>query len=167
MIRRHLTTLAAFGSGLLFGVGLVLGGMTDPEKVLGFLDVAGDFDPTLLFVMAGAIAVHATAYRWIVRRTRPLLANRFQVPTRRDIDPKLLGGAALFGLGWGLAGYCPGPGLVSLSGFGASAWVFVLSMAIGSYLAAKLEGRRAPPELRAAAPTAEADLTNTTLQGGT
>ncbi|HET9956839.1 MAG TPA: DUF6691 family protein [Polyangiaceae bacterium] len=165
MTRRLLASLAAFGSGLVFGAGLVLGGMTDPNKVLGFLDVTGDFNPTLLFVMAGAVSVHALAYRVVRKRQTPWLAPKFVLPTRRDIDWKLIVGSALFGLGWGLAGYCPGPALVSL-GSGSSAWVFVLSMALGSYAAARFESWLARPALQAAVRSADSDLTHPPLQGG-
>jgi uncharacterized membrane protein YedE/YeeE len=131
--------LAALGSGLLFGAGLLVSGMTDPQRVLGFLDPFGAFDASLIFVMVGAIAVHFAAYRWAKRRTAPLFAPRFLVPTRRDIDAKLLIGAALFGAGWGLGGYCPGPGAVSLLGGGSKALVFVAAMLAGMFATAKLE----------------------------
>ncbi len=101
--------LVGLVSGLLFGAGLVLSGMTRPDKVIGFLDLTGDWDPSLAFVMVGAIGVFAFA-AWAARRqTRPVWAPSFQWPTRKDIDARLLLGSALFGLGWGLAGYCPGP----------------------------------------------------------
>lgn len=102
-------------SGLLFGAGLMVSGMTRPDKVVGFLDVAGDWDPSLALVMIGAIAVHLVAYRLVPRLGGPLLGGRFGIPTRRDVDLRLLVGAALFGAGWGLAGYCPGPVLTSLA----------------------------------------------------
>ena len=105
---RALSTAA--GLGALFGVGLVLSGMTRADKVIGFLDLFGDWDPTLAFVMMGAIAMHLTLYRIILRRQSPLWGDRFHVPTRRDISPQLVVGAAIFGVGWGLGGYCPGPG---------------------------------------------------------
>ncbi|GJD42295.1 hypothetical protein AFCDBAGC_0130 [Methylobacterium cerastii] len=106
--------VAALVAGLLFGSGLALSGMMDPARVLGFLDVAGAFDPTLAFVLTGAVAVSAVGY--LLRRgmARPLLAGRFEVPAARRLDPKLLGGAALFGIGWGLVGLCPGPALAAL-----------------------------------------------------
>lgn len=125
---------AAAASGLLFGLGLIVAGMTDPTKVRGFLDFAGDWDPTLAFVMAGAIGVHATAFRLITRRKRPLLAPQFRIPSRTDIDKRMLLGAALFGAGWGLAGICPGPAIVSL-GLGERAFfVFVAAMVAGVWL---------------------------------
>ncbi|HZY33614.1 MAG TPA: DUF6691 family protein, partial [Rhodanobacter sp.] len=101
----------AFAAGLLFGLGLSLGGMTQPAVVLGFLDIFGAWDPRLVFVMAGAVLTTAVGYRLVLRRPRPLLAERFQWPTSRRIDVRLVGGAALFGIGWGIAGYCPGPAL--------------------------------------------------------
>lgn len=134
---------AALVSGVLFGAGLAVGGMTRPEKVLGFLDVGGAWDASLAFVMAGAIAVHFFAYRLIRGRSAPLYAERFGIPTRRDVDVKLLVGAALFGVGWGLAGYCPGPGIVSLAAGGTGAAVFVASMLLGMSITARLEAMAA------------------------
>ena len=139
MMRGARYQLVALASGVLFGVGLVISGMTDPRKVLGFLDVAGHWDPSLLFVMVGAIAVHALAYRAIRGRSLPWLADRFMIPTRRDIDPKLLAGAAIFGVGWGLSGYCPGPAIVSMAAGGVPALVFVIAMVAGMIVAAKLD----------------------------
>lgn len=123
--------LLALIAGLLFGAGLALGGMTDPAVVLGFLDVAGAWNPTLAFVMGGALAVTFAGYRLTLRRARPLLAECFSLPTARAIDARLLGGAALFGVGWGLAGYCPGPALASLPALHAGTAVFVLAMLAG------------------------------------
>ena len=123
--------LSALATGLLFGLGLGISGMTDADKVIGFLDLAGDWDPSLAFVMAGAIAVHAVLFRLILRRPSPLWADGFGIPTRRDIDARLVGGAALFGVGWALGGYCPGPGLVSVAGGSANALVFVLALSAG------------------------------------
>ena len=123
--------IAAFMGGLLFAVGLGVSGMTDANKVIGFLNLAGDWDPSLAFVMVGAIGVHLALYRLILRRQSPLFCDTFHIPTRRDINPQLVGGAALFGVGWGLGGYCPGPGLVSLAGLGSSAFVFVVFMLAG------------------------------------
>jgi len=105
--------LLAFASSLLFGTGLVVSGMTLPEKVVGFLNITGPWDPSLALVMVGAIVVHAVLFRLIVRRPSPLFAQRFSIPTRRDLDGRLLAGAAIFGVGWGLGGVCPGPGLVA------------------------------------------------------
>jgi len=106
-------TLVAGLSGLLFGVGLMVSGMTRPDKVVAFLDLTGDWDPSLALVMLGAIGVHALAYRLVPRLGAPALGGRFGIPTRRDVDVRLLAGAALFGAGWGLSGYCPGPAVTS------------------------------------------------------
>ncbi|MET0387741.1 MAG: YeeE/YedE family protein [Polyangiales bacterium] len=149
----------ALASGLLFGVGLVVSGMTQPQKVLDFLDPLGDFDPSLILVMVGAIGVHLPAYWMIRKRAAPLYAARFSVPTRRDIDVKLLAGAFLFGAGWGLGGYCPGPALVALPAGHAATLVFVAAMLAGMFLTAQVEAylkrRRDSPRAAAsaAAPT--------------
>ncbi len=126
--------LWAYLAGLIFGVGLALAGMVDPAKVIGFLDLFGSWDPSLAFVMGGAIAVHFVLFRVITKRASPLFDARFQLPTRTDLDPKLLGGAAIFGIGWGLAGFCPGPGLTSLGSGSLSAVVFVATMTLGMWL---------------------------------
>jgi uncharacterized membrane protein YedE/YeeE len=123
--------LLALAAGLLFGAGLALGGMTDPAVVLGFLDVAGTWNPTLVFVMGGGLAVTFLGYRLAFRRQRPWLAGRFILPTATAIDARLLGGAALFGIGWGLAGYCPGPALASLPALHGGTAVFVGAMLVG------------------------------------
>lgn len=136
--------LVALCTGLLFGAGLVVSGMTQPVKVLGFLDVTGRFDASLMLVMVGAIAVHFLGYRYVRRRSAPMFDDKFQVPTRRDIDAKLIIGALLFGAGWGLGGYCPGPAIVSLPGGGLSALTFVFAMLIGMFATAKLEHHASP-----------------------
>lgn len=123
---------SAFASGVLFALGLGVSGMTKPAKVIGFLDPLGAWDASLAFVMAGAIGVHLVAQRWITKRASPLFERRFHLPTRKDIDARLVLGAALFGLGWGLGGFCPGPGLVSAAGGGGSALVFVVGMTAGA-----------------------------------
>lgn len=123
--------LASFACGLIFGAGLLMSGMTDPEKVLGFLDIFGAWDATLAFVMAGAVAVSAAGFALARRRSTPLLAPSFQWPTRRDIDAPLVAGAVLFGVGWGLVGICPGPALVNLAGLSLPIIVFVGAMVIG------------------------------------
>lgn len=122
---------AAFGAGALFAVGLAVSGMTRPSKVVGFLDLAGDWDASLAFVMMGAIAVHFVAYRVVLRRPAPLFDGSFHLPTRKDIDLRLVLGAAVFGVGWGLGGYCPGPGLVSAAAGSPGAVVFVVGMTVG------------------------------------
>jgi uncharacterized membrane protein YedE/YeeE len=134
--------MIAFISGALFGCGLVLGGMSDPRNVLAFLDVLGAWSPRLMFVMAAAIAVHAPAYLWVKRSAKPWLAARYAIPTRRDIDARLIFGAALFGVGWGISGFCPGPSIVALASGGAGVIVFVLALAVGSWLPHALTSRR-------------------------
>ena len=143
--------VAGLASGLLFGVGLVLSGMTQPVKVIGFLDVAGDWDPSLALVMGGAIAVYAPAYRWITRTRQPAFAGEFVLPTQTRLDPSLLVGAAIFGGGWGLAGYCPGPGIVAAGTGQLPPIVFVVSMLAGMFLHQALVRSPAPP----AGPTLE------------
>lgn len=130
-------------SGGLFALGLVLSGMTRPINVIGFLDFAGDWDPKLLFVMGGAVLVHAPLLAWTRRRSRPLYAPTFAIPTRRDIDPPLVLGAVLFGIGWGLYGYCPGPAWVSLGSVDVSAFTFVAAMLAGMYLFSRYQAFRA------------------------
>jgi uncharacterized protein len=147
MKRSSWLSIGALASGALFGAGLLVGGMTAPRKVLGFLDVFGAWDASLVFVMVGAIAVHALAYRLIRGRSSPLFAARFELPTRRDLDARLLVGAAVFGVGWGLPGYCPGPSIVALASGGSGIAVFVLGMLAGLFITGKLEQNRAvdPP----------------------
>lgn len=128
------TLLAAAFSGLLFGVGLGVSGMTQADKVIGFLDLTDAWDPSLALVMLGAILVHLFAFRKITGRPSPLFAERFGIPTRTDIDGRLVGGAALFGVGWALGGYCPGPGLVSSMAGGSNALVFVAGLSGGMLL---------------------------------
>ena len=120
--------LLALASGALFGLGLVVSGMVNPAKVLQFLDVAGDWDPSLAFVMAGAIPVAAIGFRLGARRGAPICAPQFSPPPSAQIDARLLGGAALFGVGWGLAGFCPGPALATLGFGGWKPLLFVLAM---------------------------------------
>ena len=123
--------VASFACGVMFGAGLLISGMTDPTKVLGFLDLFGAWDATLAFVMAGAVAVSSAGFVLARRRGAPILAAAHLWPTRKDIDTPLVAGAALFGVGWGLVGLCPGPALVNLAGFSAPVIVFVIAMAIG------------------------------------
>lgn len=126
--------LIALIAGVLFGLGLTISGMTDPQRVLGFLDVAGDWDPTLAFVMGGALLVTLPAFQWLPKRGAPLTGGRFHIPTRRDLDGRLLGGSAIFGLGWGLAGLCPGPALTGLVSGVPEVAAFVLAMLAGQWL---------------------------------
>jgi len=118
-------------AGALFALGLVVSGMTDPGKVTGFLDVGGAWDPTLAFVMAGAIAVYAPIARVVRARRAPLYGDRFHWPIAHAIDGRLVAGAAVFGVGWGLSGYCPGPALVGIAGGAPATLVFVASMLAG------------------------------------
>ncbi|KAA0121866.1 YeeE/YedE family protein [Methylobacterium sp. P1-11] len=135
----------SFAVGLLFGLGLLVSGMADPAKVLAFLDVTGRWDPSLAFVMAGAVAVSAAGYRLARRRGRPVLAPRLDVPARRDLDARLIAGAAIFGLGWGLAGLCPGPALTILTVAPAEAVTFVAAMVAGMLLFRLVPAARLKP----------------------
>ena len=124
-------TLSAFIAGLLFGVGLAVSQMTNPLEVLGFLDVAGDWDASLMLVLGGAVTVTFIAFRFVLRRTEPIFDSQFHLPKLSTVDKKLIGGSALFGVGWGIAGYCPGPGLASLSTLNPEAIVFVATLLAG------------------------------------
>jgi uncharacterized membrane protein YedE/YeeE len=128
---RGLQRLTEFLVGLLFGLGLLLAGMTDPGKVIGFLDLAGAWDPSLAFVMGGAIGVGLFAFAFARRRTEAFLGSAMQLPSRRDIDRPLVIGSLVFGVGWGLAGFCPGPALVSAGAGHVQAWVFTIAMLAG------------------------------------
>lgn len=130
--------VVAFVSGLLFAVGLALGGMTNPDKVQSFLDFSGAWDPSLAFVMGGAVLVYTLFFRGLrPKMERPLLAPRFELPTRRDLDRRLLLGSALFGVGWGLGGICPGPALTALSSGGVGVVTFLGAMLLGMKLVPK------------------------------
>ena len=131
--------LIALLSGGIFGAGLTVGGMTDPARVRGFLDLFGDWDPTLAFVMGGALMVMAIAWRVVPAMARPVFDDGFHVPQKSDLTPRLLGGAALFGIGWGVAGLCPGPGFAALAIEPAGAAIFVMSMMAGMGLVRLLE----------------------------
>ena len=135
-------SLAALVCGTVFGAGLLVSGMTNPAKVLGFLDVAGRWDPTLAFVMGGALAVNGAAWALTRRRKAPLFAPVFSLPEPRTIDPQLLGGSALFGAGWGLVGLCPGPALAGLLRGELPLYVFAAALVAGSWLG-QLYTRRA------------------------
>lgn len=130
--------IGAFAAGLLFGAGLVLGRMTDPAVVLGFLDVAGAWNPALAFVMAGAVSTFGLCYALVTRRDRPLLDARLHLPTRNQIDGRLIAGTAIFGIGWGLVGVCPGPAITSLSTVSAPVATFVVAMTGGLLVAGRL-----------------------------
>ena len=139
MSRRSQQNAVAAVSGVLFGVGLALGGMTQPRKVLGFLDLFGAWDPSLAFVMLGAISVHFVAYRVSRGSAAPFFADEFALPTRRNVDAQLVLGSAVFGVGWGLAGYCPGPAIVSLASGSRAVILFVSTLLMGLFAAGKLE----------------------------
>lgn len=121
-------SLSTFVAGLLFGGGLTVSQMVNPAKVVSFLDITGNWDPSLAFVMGGALLVTLVGYRLVLKRSGPLFEDRFRLPTRKDIDPPLLAGAALFGIGWGIAGLCPGPALAGASFAGSNAYIFVGTM---------------------------------------
>lgn len=138
-----MTSFISFLAGLIFGLGLIVSGMTNPGKVLGFLDLAGNWDPSLALVMGGAIAVGLVAFTFARKRTLSLLGLPMQLPTARQLDRRLILGSLTFGIGWGLAGICPGPGLVLL---GQGAWqgaVFIIAMLAGMGIFELLERRKA------------------------
>ena len=137
-----LPIFSAFATGLVFGIGLIIAGMADPQKVLGFLDIGGNWDPSLALVMVGAIAAAAIAFRVAARRRRSLLGLPLQLPATREIDGRLAGGSILFGIGWGLAGICPGPALVLLGAGMSKGAVFVLAMLCGMVVFELLQRRQ-------------------------
>ena len=130
-------SLSGFLGGLVFGVGLVISGMADPAKVLNFLDLAGQWDPSLAFVMAGAASTAFVGYRLAWRRPKPVLADRFELPSSTAIDRPLVAGAAIFGIGWGIGGFCPGPALTSLPLLAPGTLVFAPAMLVGLWLGAR------------------------------
>ncbi len=134
MLMQRLSVLV---SGLIFGVGLTVSGMVNPGKIINFLDLAGAFDATLIFVMGGAVIVATIGYYFVLKQKRPLFADRFHLPTVSDIDLRLIGGSALFGIGWGLSGFCPGPAIASLAFGHRESLILIVTMAIGA-LAARL-----------------------------
>lgn len=138
-----MATLFALLAGLVFGFGLIVSGMANPEKVLGFLDLAGNWDPSLAFVMAGAIAVGAVGFTVARKRTTSLLGLEMKMPTATRLDRRLVGGSLMFGVGWGIAGFCPGPALVALGAGEAKALVFVVAMLVGMGVFEILERRGA------------------------
>jgi uncharacterized protein len=124
--------IICFLCGVLFSIGLIVSGMTQPQKVIGFLDFFGPgFDPSLMFVMVGAIAVYSLAFRYACKRGGPLFGQCYVLPTKNELDTKLILGSALFGIGWALGGFCPGPALASFASFSPSVFVFLLCMGIG------------------------------------
>ena len=127
-----------FLSALLFGVGLVVSGMSNPAKVANFLDLAGHWDLSLAFVMAGALAVAAPGYALVLRRARPTIEDKFSLPTKKDLEPRLFVGAGVFGVGWALAGLCPGPAFTTLTTGGMPALLFVATMFAGLFLARRM-----------------------------
>ena len=133
--------LMIFLSGVLFALGLGISGMTQPEKIVAFLNVVGEWDPSLIFVMLGASMTYLTGYGFILKRSKPILAESFSLPTRRDIDPPLVFGSLLFGLGWGLVGFCPGPALVALVTGYDSVLIFVLAMGFVMYFFEGIDSR--------------------------
>ena len=126
--------LTVFITGFIFALGLGISGMTQPGKVIGFLDVFGNWDPSLLFVMMGAIGINIILYRLTMRRRGPIFAANFTVPRLRRLSPQLFTGSILFGIGWGLAGYCPGPALVSTASGAGSIFMFIAAMLTGMFL---------------------------------
>ena len=137
--------MVEFAVGLIFGLGLIVSGMTDPGKVIGFLDLAGLWDPSLAFVMGGAILVGLLAFTLAKKRTTSFLGGAMQLPTARDIDKRLVLGSMVFGVGWGLAGFCPGPAIVSMGAGEPKAFVFVLAMLAGMALFELFESRTRNP----------------------
>jgi uncharacterized membrane protein YedE/YeeE len=126
--------LSSLAAGFVFGIGLWVSGMANPKKVLGFLDITGEWDASLMLVMGGAVAVTLVCFRLVLKRQRPFIEGKFELPTRKDIDLPLVAGAAIFGLGWGTAGYCPGPALTALSTLSAESIIFVAAMLAGGLL---------------------------------
>ncbi|MBL7670553.1 MAG: YeeE/YedE family protein [Bdellovibrionaceae bacterium] len=124
-------SLVALVVGLLFALGLGIAGMTQPEKVIGFLDVADTWDPSLLFVMVGAVGFHFVTYRLIRKRSSPFFSPVWHVPTKRDLTPTLVIGSFIFGIGWGIAGYCPGPAITALASFEVQPVIFILGLLLG------------------------------------
>ena len=136
-----LTAMIALAAGTLFGVGLALSGMTDPIKVIGFLDISGIWQPTLAFVMGAALLVSGPVFALCRRRGRPLLASKFHLPVQNDIDGRLMLGSAIFGIGWGVAGFCPGPAIALLMVGSPLLWLFCGAMIAGMWMADRVASR--------------------------
>ncbi|MFK8021939.1 MAG: DUF6691 family protein [Pseudomonadales bacterium] len=130
--------LFVFLSGLIFSTGLMISGMINPEKVLGFLDVFGDWDASLAFVMGGAVVVTAIGYKIVLKKTKPLFADAFSVPNRKDVDARLILGPIMFGIGWGLVGLCPGPAFAALVVAPTATALFVTAMLLGMFVARRV-----------------------------
>ena len=129
--------ICSLTSGLLFGLGLAISSMINPEKIIGFLDVTGNWDPSLAFVMGGAVAITALTFRPILKRPTPILTNKFYLPSRTKLDSKLIVGAAIFGVGWAVSGLCPGPAISSIALFDEKLLIFVCALLIGSFVGSK------------------------------
>ena len=136
-----MANLVSIISGVIFGLGLAISGMINPAKVIGFLDIFGNWDPSLAFVMGGGVGVTAISFRLILKRSTPLFGGSFHLPTASDLDGRLLGGAAIFGIGWGLSGLCPGPAFASLEYLDPKIGLFVVALIVGSYLARFIQAR--------------------------
>ena len=130
--------IVAVVTGLLFGAGLAASGMTNPEKVQGFLDLTGVWDPSLMFVMVGAVVVTLISFRFILKLSRPVFSEQFHMPSSTSIDTRLIIGAALFGTGWGLVGYCPGPALAAIAYLNSDVMIFLVAMFVGAFLGQEL-----------------------------
>ena len=137
--------ITVFLCGVLFAVGLGISGMTQPAKIIAFLDVTGDWDASLLFVMGGAVAVNMVLYRLSMRRSQPVFQDSFVIPSRRKINSRLIVGASLFGIGWGLSGYCPGPAWVASVNGALSTLAFLIAMLVGMYLFQLLQTEETTP----------------------
>ena len=137
-IQKNLKLIASLSAGIVFGLGMAVSGMTNTQRVQGFLDLAGAWDPTLAFVMAGGMLVTFIGYKFVLKNPAPVFADAFHLPTKTDIDKPLLIGAILFGAGWGLVGYCPGPAIAGLSYGYTATLIFVPAMILGLLLAKPL-----------------------------
>lgn len=134
-------TLILFLTGVLFSIGLGISGMTHPTKVIGFLDISGNWDASLAFVMIGAVSTYFLLHRLVLKRNSPVFANSFSLPTNQKIDARLIFGSSVFGFGWGLIGFCPGPALTSLVTLNPQILIFLLSMSVGMYVYGTLDTR--------------------------